>query len=140
MKKNKRYLFLCWTVYVLVFFTIVVLPMMMTNTSLSVIQDQNIPIRVFYSLLLCIPYFRAVQFYSNNPDFIMENKLSYAKYKESGNIWAYYTDKFVYTTGVVMVFFFALQDLFAHLVIYHYLSMILYGISVLLVEIGIGHN
>jgi hypothetical protein len=134
MKKNSCNLVFSLIIVGLIIFTIAILPVIV-NRALG--REQSPMIRIFYSIFLCLPYLRVVQFYSNNPDFIRATKSVYSDYQKNGNVWAYYLDKLVYTLMVTSALFFALRNSFEILNGYHYLSIILYGSSVLLLNIGL---
>lgn len=141
MKKTVLPIVLCWVLIGLIFFTFTILPMMLNRFLTGPAPNEGSTfILAFYSLFLCHPYLRVVQFYANQSKFMETRLPPFSEYRKNHMVLEYVFGKAIYILGGIVVMFLALSSAFGRIMLYHYLAVLLYGISLVLLEIGISNR
>jgi hypothetical protein len=135
-KKDVRPI-LCWIVIGSLFFAITILPMIVGIPSNAGIIGQRTTTRAFISFILCYPYIRAAIFFSKESQIFTAKFIPLSEYQKNNMAWAYYFELIIPILASLIVFFLVLSNLTEYLTGFHYLAILLYGISVTLLEISI---
>jgi hypothetical protein len=137
MKKSIILSIFSWIVIGLIFFTLTILPMIVGIPSKDGILGQNTFVRAFCSFFLCNPYLKAAIFFGKGFDSIKKNFKPFSEYQKNNMTWAYYVNLTIPIIASLIVLFLVLKNSTEYLTGFHYLAILLYGISVTCLEIGI---
>ena len=127
-----------WIAVGSIFFTIMFLPMIVGIPSKAGILWQRTLPRAFCSLILCYPYIRAAIFLGKGSKFITAEIIPLSEYQKNNMAWAYYFEITIPILSSLILLFLALKNLTEFQTMIHYLALILFGFSLICLEIGIG--
>lgn len=136
MQRINVTIILCWVVTALILITFVLLPSYLGQLSDKVKQG-NVFIRILYSILLSHPCLRAMQQLKSNNAHTKNDALSSAGYRAIGLGLEYLISRGGYLFIGLIIMLLALRNIFVNLQILHILVVILYGFSILLLDLGL---
>jgi hypothetical protein len=65
---------------------------------------------------------------------------TFSDYQNKDMVWAFYLDRYATILGGLFIFIVALGGVFESLTLYHYLAVLLYGLSLYLLDVGVRNN
>lgn len=123
----------CCVVVGLIFLAFIALPRLDKILSVDNIKPLNILLGLFYAIVLSHPYIRTAQLILNRSMASQEQTFSYLQQK--GMVLEYFISRAGYILIGIVVLWMALTSLFTRMSILHYLLILVYGLSIILLDL-----
>lgn len=137
MKRSGLVLILRWAIPGLIFGVFTVLPSLANMLSVDNVKQENVWISLFYSIMLSHPFLRAAQLILHRSRPQRSDPQTFSEFREKGLGIEYLISRGGYLLIGIVIILMALTSIFKTLFILHYIVVILYGLSTVLLDLGI---